>query len=91
MDTDISDLSSLALIASIAFFTLIGFIQHVIGTVTREAIFIWRSEERPGLEKLEDLFRKADQSNSAFSIIKTAALTFAIIISYSIFYNVSEP
>jgi len=63
----------------------------VIGTVTREAIFIWRSEERPGLEKLEDLFRKADQSNSAFSIIKTAALTFAIIISYSIFYNVSEP
>jgi len=63
----------------------------VIGTVTREAIFIWRSEERPGLEKLEDLFRKADQSNSAFSIIKTVALTFAIIISYSIFYNVSEP
>ena len=91
MDTDISDLSNLALIASISFFTLIGFIQHVIGTVTREAIFIWRSEERPGLEKLEDLFRKADQSNSAFSIIKTVALTFAIIISYSIFYNVSEP
>ena len=91
MDTDISDLSSLALIASIAFFTLIGFIQHVIGTVTREAIFIWRSEERPGLEKLEDLFRKADQSNSAFSIIKTAALTFAIIISYSLFSNISEP
>ena len=91
MDTDISDLSSLALIASIAFFTLIGFIQHVIGTVTREAIFIWRSEERPGLEKLEDLFRKADQSNSAFSIIKTAALTFAIIISCSLFSNISEP
>jgi len=91
LDTDISDLSSLALIASIAFFTLIGFIQHVIGTVTREAIFIWRSEERPGLEKLEDLFRKADQSNSAFSIIKTAALTFAIIISCSLFSNISEP
>tara|TARA_B100000686_G_scaffold29665_1_gene30125 strand:- start:1570 stop:2748 length:1179 start_codon:yes stop_codon:yes gene_type:complete len=63
----------------------------VIGTVTREAIFIWRSEERPGLEKLEDLFRKADQSNSAFSIIKTAALTFAIIISCSLFSNISEP
>ena len=91
MDTDISDLSSLALIASIALFTLIGFIQHVIGTVTRESIFIWRSEERSGLEKLEDLFRKADQSNSAFSIIKTIALTFAIILSYSIFYDASDP
>ena len=91
MDTDISDLSSLALITSIALFTLIGFIQHVIGTVTRESIFIWRSEERSGLEKLEDLFRKADQSNSAFSIIKTIALTFAIIISYSVFYETSEP
>jgi len=91
LDTDISDLSSLALITSIALFTLIGFIQHVIGTVTRESIFIWRSEERSGLEKLEDLFRKADQSNSAFSIIKTIALTFAIIISYSVFYETSEP
>ena len=75
MDTDIGDLSSLALITSIALFTLIGFIQHVIGTVTRESIFIWRSEERSGLEKLEDLFRKADQSNSAFSIIKTIAIS----------------
>ena len=91
MDTDISDLSSLALIISVIFFTLIGFIQHVIGTVTKESIFIWRSEERSGLAKLEDLFRKADQSNSAFAIIKTVTLAFAIIISYSIFYEPSQP
>ena len=80
MDTDISDLTSLALVGAIALFTLIGFVQHVVGTVTRESIFIWRSEERPGLDKLEDLFRKADQSNSAFSILKTIALSAVIII-----------
>ena len=90
MDTDISDLSSLTLVVSIAFFTLISFIQHVIGTVTRESIFIWRSEERSGLEKLEDLFRKADQSNSAFSIIKTISLASAVINCYFIFYQPSN-
>lgn len=87
MDIDISDLTSLALIGSIALFTLIGFVQHVVGTVTRESIFIWRSEERSGLDKLEDLFRKADQSNSAFSILKTIALSAVIIICYFIFYE----
>ena len=90
MDTDISDLSSLTVIVSITLFTLISFIQHVIGTVTRESIFIWRSEERSGLEKLEDLFRKADQSNSAFSIIKTISLAFAVMNCYFIFYQPSE-
>ena len=90
MDTDISDLSSLTLIVSIALFTLISFVQHVIGTVTRESIFIWRSEERSGLEKLEDLFRKADQSNSAFSIIKTISLASAVINCYFIFYQPSN-
>jgi CBS domain containing-hemolysin-like protein len=87
LDIDISDLTSLALIGSIALFTLIGFVQHVVGTVTRESIFIWRSEERSGLDKLEDLFRKADQSNSAFSILKTIALSAVIIICYFIFYE----
>ena len=90
MDTDISDLSSLTVIVPITLFTLISFVQHVIGTVTRESIFIWRSEERSGLEKLEDLFRKADQSNSAFSIIKTISLAFAVINCYFIFYQPSE-
>ena len=90
MDTDISDLSSLTVIVSITLFTLISFVQHVIGTVTRESIFIWRSEERSGLEKLEDLFRKADQSNSAFSIIKTISLASAVINCYFIFYQPSE-
>jgi CBS domain containing-hemolysin-like protein len=90
LDTDISDLSSLTVIVSITLFTLISFIQHVIGTVTRESIFIWRSEERSGLEKLEDLFRKADQSNSAFSIIKTISLASAVINCYFIFYQPSE-
>tara|TARA_B100001245_G_scaffold47625_1_gene31305 strand:+ start:4745 stop:6001 length:1257 start_codon:yes stop_codon:yes gene_type:complete len=90
LDTDISDLSSLTLIVSIALFTLISFVQHVIGTVTRESIFIWRSEERSGLEKLEDLFRKADQSNSAFSIIKTISLASAVINCYFIFYQPSN-
>ena len=90
MDTDISDLSSLTVIVPITFFTLISFVQHVIGTVTRESIFIWRSEERSGLEKLEDLFRKADQSNSAFSIIKTISLASAVINCYFIFYQPSE-
>jgi len=90
LDTDISDLSSLTVIVSITFFTLISFVQHVIGTVTRESIFIWRSEERSGLEKLEDLFRKADQSNSAFSIIKTISLASAVINCYFIFYQPSQ-
>ncbi|MEC7912818.1 MAG: hemolysin family protein [Chloroflexota bacterium] len=90
MDTDISDLSSLTVIVPITLFTLISFVQHVIGTVTRESIFIWRSEERSGLEKLEDLFRKADQSNSAFSIIKTISLASAVINCYFIFYQPSE-
>ena len=90
MDTDISALSSLTVIVPITLFTLISFVQHVIGTVTRESIFIWRSEERSGLEKLEDLFRKADQSNSAFSIIKTISLASAVINCYFIFYQPSE-
>ena len=90
MDTDISDLSSLTVIVSITLFTLISFVQHVIGTVTKESIFIWRSEERSGLEKLEDLFRKADQSNSAFSIIKTISLASAVINCYFIFYQPSN-
>ena len=90
MDTDISDLSSLTVIVPITLFTLISFVQHVIGTVTKESIFIWRSEERSGLEKLEDLFRKADQSNSAFSIIKTISLAFAVMNCYFIFYQPSE-
>ena len=90
MDTDISDLSSLTVIVPITLFTLISFVQHVIGTVTKESIFIWRSEERSGLEKLEDLFRKADQSNSAFSIIKTISLASAVMNCYFIFYQPSE-
>ena len=90
MDTDISDLSSLTVIVSITLFTLISFVQHVISTVTRESIFIWRREGRSGLEKLENLFRKADQSNSAFSIIKTISLAFAVINCYFIFYQPSE-
>ena len=90
MDTDISDLSSLTVIVPITLFTLISFVQHVIGTVTKESIFIWRSEERSGLEKLEDLFRKADQSSSAFSIIKTISLAFAVMNCYFIFYQPSE-
>ena len=90
MDTDISDLSSLTVIVPITFFTLISFVQHVIGTVTKESIFIWRSEERSGLEKLEDLFRKADQSNSAFSIIKTISLASTVMNCYFIFYQPPE-
>ena len=90
MDTDISDLSSLIVIVSITLFTLISFVQHVISTVTRESIFIWRREGRSGLEKLENLFRKADQSNSAFSIIKTISLASAVINCYFIFYQPSE-
>ena len=90
MDTDISDLSSLTVIVSITLFTLISFVQHVISTVTRESIFIWRREGRSGLEKLENLFRKADQSNSAFSIIKTISLASAVIYCCFIFYQPSE-
>jgi len=90
LDTDISDLSNLTVIVPITLFTLISFVQHVIGTVTKESIFIWRSEERSGLEKLEDLFRKADQSNSAFSIIKTISLASVVMNCYFIFYQPLE-
>ena len=48
-------------------------------SITRETVFVWRNENRRGSEKLESLFRKADQSVSAFSILKALTLSGTLV------------
>lgn len=67
------------LVVSTALFASIGFIQSALASVTRETIFLWRNENRRGTEKLESLFRKADQSASAFSILKALTLSGSLV------------
>jgi putative hemolysin len=67
------------LIISILAFASIGFIQSALSSVTREVVNVWRNESRNGNVKLEELLRKADQSGSAFSILKTLSLAICLI------------
>ena len=75
------------LIVSTVLFASIGFIQSTLASVTRETIFLWRNETRNGSEKLESLFRKADQSASAFSILKALALSGSLVSANMQFSN----
>ena len=79
MDIITTNLSIVILSISIIAFASIGLIQSGLSSVTREVVYVWRSESRKGSEKLEDLFRKADQSGSAFSILKTISLATFLI------------
>jgi len=75
---------------SVFTFAAIGFIQSTLTSVTRETVYFWKSESIEGNEKLEDLFRKADQSVSAFSMLKTLALA-SCIVSANLRFSGSEP
>ena len=90
MESDNSNLSILVLAISVFTFAAIGFIQSALTSVTRETIYFWRSESIEGNEKLEDLFRKADQSVSAFSILKTLSLA-SCIVSVNLRFSGTEP
>ena len=79
MEIITTNLSIVILTISIIAFASIGLVQSGLSSVTREVVYIWRSESRKGSEKLEDLFRKADQSGSAFSILKTITLATCLI------------
>lgn len=79
MDIITTNLSVVILTISIIAFASIGLIQSGLSSVTREVVYVWRNESRKGSEKLEDLFRKADQSGSAFSILKTITLATCLI------------
>jgi len=79
LDIITTNLSVVILTISIIAFASIGLIQSGLSSVTREVVYVWRNESRKGSEKLEDLFRKADQSGSAFSILKTITLATCLI------------
>ena len=79
MEIITTNLSIVILTISIIAFASIGLVQSGLSSVTREVVYIWRSESRKGSDKLEDLFRKADQSGSAFSILKTITLATCLI------------
>ena len=90
MDIITTNLSIVILTISIIAFALIGLIQSGLSSVTREVVYVWRNESRKGSAKLEDLFRKADQSGSAFSILKTITLA-TCLISANIQFSKSSP
>ena len=90
MESDSSNLSILVLVISVFTFAAIGFIQSALTSVTRETVYFWRSESIEGNEKLEELFRKADQSVSAFSILKALALA-SCIVSVNLRFSGTEP
>ena len=90
MEIITTNLSIVILTISIIAFASIGLVQSALSSVTREVVYVWRSESRKGSEKLEDLFRKADQSGSAFSILKTITLA-TCLISANIHFSKNNP
>ena len=86
-DTNIT--LSLVLGASVALFIAISFAKSASSVISAETVYIWRTEQRDGLSKIENLFRRSDQSQSAFSILKIILLTVVVLASNLIF--VSEP
>ena len=79
----------LVLVVSTVLFILISFAKSASSVISAETVYIWRTEERDGLSKIENLFRRSDQSQSAFSILKIVFLTIVVLASNLIF--VSEP
>ena len=86
-DTNIT--LSLVLGASVAIFIAISFAKSASSVISAETVYIWRTEQRDGLSKIENLFKRSDQSQSAFSILKIILLTVVVLASNLIF--VSEP
>ena len=86
-DTNIT--LSLVLGASVALFIAISFAKSASSVISAETVYIWRTEQRDELSKIENLFKRSDQSQSAFSILKIILLTVVVLASNLIF--VSEP
>ena len=81
MDLNINNesLPIVVFVISILLYSTIGFIQSALSSVTRETIYVWKSEGRNRAEKLESLLRRFDQCHSAFSILKAAALALSVV------------
>ena len=75
--------------ASVVLFILISFAKSASSVISAETVYIWRKERRNGLSKIENLFRRSDQSQSAFSILKIILLTVVVLASNLAF--ISEP
>ena len=85
-DTNIT--LSLVLGASVVLFILISFAKSASSVISAETVYIWRKERRNGLSKIENLFRRSDQSQSAFSILKIIILTVVVLASNLVFISV---
>jgi putative hemolysin len=68
-------------------FVLISFAKSALSVISAETVYIWRTEQRKGLAKIENLFRRSDQSQSAFSILKIISLTVVVLASNLIFIS----
>ena len=68
-------------------FVLISFAKSAISVISAETVYVWRTEQRKGLAKIENLFRRSDQSQSAFSILKIIILTVVVLASNLIFIS----
>ena len=79
---------SLVLGASVILFILISFAKSASSVISAETVYIWRKEQRNGLSKIENLFRRSDQSQSAFSILKIILLTVVVLASNLVFISV---
>ena len=74
---------------SIILFILITFARSASSTITAEVVYIWRTEQLKRSDKIENLFRRMDQSQSALSILKILAFTI-VILSFNIYF-ISTP
>ena len=74
---------------SIILFILITFAKSASSTITAEVVYIWRTEQLKRSDKIENLFRRMDQSQSALSILKILAFTI-VILSFNIYF-ISTP
>ncbi|HIC49153.1 MAG TPA: hypothetical protein EYP00_04595, partial [Dehalococcoidia bacterium] len=79
MNINNESLPIVVFVISILLYSTIGFIQSALSSVTRETIYVWKSEGRNRVEKLESLLRRFDQCHSAFSILKAAALALSVV------------
>ena len=81
MDLNINNenLPVIIFIISIILYGTIGIIQSALSSVTRQTVYLWKSEGRNRAENLETLLRRFDQCKSAFSILKSATLALSII------------
>ena len=81
MDLNINNenLPVIIFIISIILYGTIGIIQSALSSVTRETVYVWKSEGRNRAENLESLLRRFDQCKSAFAILKATTLALSIV------------